>query len=170
MNKQKFRPQFAPRPTKTALVTAAKVQVKADEERTPEEGPENAPVGVGATSPEEADLPPAKTNDVAAGSATKLDEPPVETAPAAASPVITQTAPRVPKGTDSAGQYTLGKKYNPKTDRNSETWGKICKALAEGPKTMKELTEVVKGHGDFLGYMTRGGHIVPHVPTAAVSG
>lgn len=79
------------------------------------------------------------------------------TAPAAEA----KPAPAPPK---EEPRYMLGKKYAPKTDRNSETWGKITKALNEGPKTMKELAEAVKGHGDFLGYMTRGGHVVPHVP------
>lgn len=90
-------------------------------------------------------------------------------APAPAAPTEVTPAPVAPKPT---GLYALGKKYAPKTDRNSETWGKLTKALVDGPKSMKELNEVVKGHGDFLGYMTRGGHIVPHVPKveeAAVS-
>lgn len=103
-------------------------------------------------------------NDAAAGNEpTGVPQTPAEqpSAPAAASP---PTAARAPKGTDPTGLYALGKKYSPKTDRNAETWGKICKALVDGPKTMKELTEAVKGHGDFLGYMTRGGHIVPAQP------
>lgn len=83
-----------------------------------------------------------------------------EVAATPAAPTEATPAPAAPK-TDL---YALGKKYSPKTDRNSETWGKLTKALSEGPKTMKELSELVKGHGDFLGYMTRGGHIIPHVP------
>lgn len=156
MTKHFARPQFAPRPTKGQLHKAAQEQHKIDETK----------VTVQATTkteePVALEIPSTQVeivNDAAAAPAAKPETPPVETAPAAASPT-----PKPPKGTND-GLYALGKRYSPKTDRNSETWGKICKALAEGPKTMKELTEVVKGHGDFLGYMTRGGHIIPHVPT-----
>lgn len=86
--------------------------------------------------------------------------------PLVAEPPAAPAPPPAPKK-DDAGAYMLGKKYAPKTDRNSETWAKITKALSEGPKTLKELSEVVKGHGDFIGYMTRGGHIVPYVQQEA---
>lgn len=91
---------------------------------------------------------------------------PAELIPPAAmgAPTEAAPAPTPPTTKGEPSLFALGKKYAPKTDRNSETWGKLTKALNEGPKTMKELAELVKGHGDFLGYMTRGGHIVPHVP------
>jgi hypothetical protein len=63
--------------------------------------------------------------------------------------------------------FTLGKKYVPKTERNTETWDKITKVLADGPKTLAQIAEAIKGHGDFLGYMRRGGHVIPHVVEAA---
>jgi len=56
--------------------------------------------------------------------------------------------------------YVMGKKYVPKTDRNIATYAKIAKALADGPKTLAELTKAVEDHKDFVGYMVRGGHIV----------
>lgn len=62
--------------------------------------------------------------------------------------------------------FMLGKKYVPKTERNGETWGKINKALSEGPKSLAEIGELIKPHNDFLGYMRRGGHVVPFVEAA----
>ncbi len=162
MTKHFARPQFPPRPTKGALVAAAKEQVKANEEKVKEER-------IGELFGQALEIVKAiKTDDAATASATKPDAtPPAETAAVAASPAPTPPA-RAPKGTND-GLYALGKRYAPKTDRNAETWGKLTKALTEGPKTMKELAELVKGHTDFLGYMTRGGHIVPAKP-AEVSG
>jgi hypothetical protein len=165
-----------PRPTKTALVAAAKVQAKMDEAKappTPE--PEKVVLAV-------VDAGEVTANDVvviaeATGAAepqTALVSPATETAPVAevlAAAVVgdqkAAAAAIVKEITKPAKSetvlYAVGKKYVPKTDRNTGTWNKITKALAEGPKTMKELAEVVKDHKDFLGYMTRGGHIVPHV-------
>lgn len=79
------------------------------------------------------------------------------------SEVKTVTAAELTKPNGQAKEvekYVLGKKYVPKTERNSETWGKICAAVKDGPKTLKELAEVCEGHKDFVGYMTRGGHLV----------
>lgn len=72
-------------------------------------------------------------------------------------------APAAPK---DEPLLTLGKRYAPKSERNTETWGKITTALKEGPKTLAQLAEVVKPHNDFIGYMKRGGHIVPYVNEA----
>lgn len=186
MKPSKFA-NMPPRVTKGTLTTLAKKQVQADEAKVAElrqereadqaRGDDAAyekPTVQATTKTDEPaalEIPSTQievVNDAAAGSATKPDAtPPVETAPVAASPPAKEVKP--PKGTTD-GLYALGKRYSPKTDRNSETWGKICRALADGPKTMKELAEAVKGHGDFLGYMTRGGHIVPHKAEEKVSG
>lgn len=186
MKPSKFA-NMPPRVTKGTLTTLAKKQVQADEAKAAAPLP---PVDESKFETKLPELPvlsdeaialqkelntprplqpgEVQVNDAAAGSATKPDAtPPVETAPVAASPPAKEVKP--PKGTTD-GLYALGKRYSPKTDRNSETWGKICRALADGPKTMKELAEAVKGHGDFLGYMTRGGHIVPHKAEEKVSG
>lgn len=100
-------------------------------------------------------------------------EPANDAAPVNEPAAIASAAAPAPAGAASPPKeeprYALGKKYSPKTDRNSETWGKITKALNESPKTMKELSEVVKGHGDFLGYMTRGGHVVPYTKKEATA-
>lgn len=64
-----------------------------------------------------------------------------------------------------AARYVLAKKYSPKTERNQETWDKIMAALADGPKTLQELTAAVETHKDFVGYMVRGGHIAPAATT-----
>lgn len=73
-------------------------------------------------------------------------------APDPAPPAPVKPAPGIPK-------YALAKPYSPKTDRNTATWNKIVAALAEGPKTLAELTETVKDHKDFVGYMVRNGHL-----------
>lgn len=184
MSSKKFKPGFMPRPTKTLLTALAAKQHEVDAakeaEGKTEEQPKAEPevlaiVDTGEVTPSDIATVTevlAPTNDgAAAPEQASVQAPGTEQAaapspPAAATPA--PTAGKPPKGTND-GQYTIGKKYNPKTDRNSETWGKITKALAEGPKTMKELTEVVKGHNDFLGYMTRNGHIIPH-KVEAVSG
>ncbi len=186
-----FRPGHAPKPTKAELHKAAQKQHEADaaKEHTEEtvvvdetpKLPETVVVAVvdsgevtaadvqvlaAVLEPQaaEAVAPVEQTN--AAGGEVEQPAPPPATPPAAAE----EKAAKPPKGTNE-GQYVLGKRYSPKTDRNSETWGKITTALASGPKTMKELAEAVKGHNDFLGYMTRGGHIIPHkVEVAQVSG
>lgn len=138
---------FVPKPTKGELVAAAKTQATV--------------AGTAKTDePAALELPSEQVvvvNDVGTVPA-ELIPPPI----AMGAPSEPPAAP-APKAKDDGGLFALGKKYAPKTDRNSETWGKITKALSEGPKTLKELSEVVKGHGDFIGYMTRGGHIVPHV-------
>lgn len=137
---------FVPRPTKGELVAAMKEQTA-----------RSANPDIAETQRNEELVQQAQT--VAKDEVGPL--PPLMTeTPAAPAP------PPAPKK-DDAGAYMLGKKYAPKTDRNSETWAKITKALSEGPKTLKELSEVVKGHGDFIGYMTRGGHIVPYVQQEA---
>lgn len=79
-------------------------------------------------------------------------------APDPAPPAPVKPAPGIPK-------YVLAKRYSPKTDRNTATWNKIVAALAEGPKTLNELTEVVKDHKDFVGYMVRNGHLAVQTAT-----
>jgi hypothetical protein len=161
---------------KTAALVSPEEMAKVDEQLG---APTAEPERVGELSGPVLALVRNMANDAAADSATKpATTPPAETAPAAASPIENvvmaqmgldpQPAVRPPKGTNPTGLYTFGKRYSPKTDRNMATWNALVKALTEGPKTMQQLTEVVKEakHGDFLGYMTRGGHIVP----AQVSG
>lgn len=138
---------FVPKPTKGELVAAAKEQNRVT----------NADGSVAASGITKLPDVPALVENLAKDDVGTLV---VNETPAAPAP------PPAPKK-DSTAAYTLGKKYVPKTDRNTETWGKITKALGEGPKTLKELSEVVKGHGDFIGYMTRGGHIVPYVAQEA---
>jgi hypothetical protein len=136
-----FRPQHAPRPTKGALVQAAKQQTAKTEE-----------------------APQAQNPDVVeTQQAQGQEESTVSTAPPPKAEETPAPAASKPKET---GLYRLGKKYAPKTDRNSATWGKIVAVLANGPKTLKEITEEIKDHKDFLGYMTRGGHVVPYVEEA----
>jgi hypothetical protein len=137
---------FVPKANKGELVVAAKEQVQGKEEST---------VGT-ATAPQAEATPPLATLDAKVSEALK-----------GANEQGPPPPPPAPKVKNETGLYALGKKYAPKTDRNSETWGKITKALGEGPKTLKELSEAVKGHGDFIGYMTRGGHIVPYIPQEA---
>lgn len=62
----------------------------------------------------------------------------------------------------SPGQllFTLGKPYNPKSERNIDTWMKIKQALDDGPKTLAQITQLVLDHKDFVGYMVRGSHII----------
>lgn len=67
---------------------------------------------------------------------------------------------------DAVPKYTLAKRYVPKTDRNIATYAKITAALADGPKTLAELSKAVEDHKDFVGYMVRGGHIAVQQPTA----
>lgn len=143
---------FVPKATKGELVAAAKEQAK-QEVTVAGTAKTDEPVAVELPSEQVVVV-----NDV--GTMPAEVAAPTE-APAAPAP------PPAPKAKDDSGLFALGKKYAPKTDRNSETWGKITKALGEGPKTLKELSEVVKGHADFIGYMTRGGHIVPHVAQEA---
>lgn len=160
-----------PRPTKTALVAAAKVQAKMDEAKVVVATLDSGEL----TASDVAAVKEALTEATgAAEPQTALVSPATETAPvaevlaaavagdqqAAAAAIVKEVTKPVKNETVL---YAVGKKYVPKTDRNTGTWNKITKALAEGPKTMKELAEVVKDHKDFLGYMTRGGHIVPHV-------
>lgn len=171
MSKHRFQ-GHAPRPTKGTLVAAAKQQVKMDEQKAAEPLPpvdetkfetrlpaevveKAAEVGVVLGDP--ADEEP--VNGSGASGAAQEVTPPVPAVSTAAPPATTPAAKENPL-------YSLGKRYSAKTDRNSATWSLLTKALAEGPKTMAQLTEVVKeaGHKDFLGYMTRGGHIVPYVP------
>lgn len=61
----------------------------------------------------------------------------------------------------STPTYVLGKRYNPKSERNTDTWNTIVLALADGPKTLSEIGSLVPGHKDFVGYMVRGHHIIP---------
>lgn len=143
MSKNKFQ-GHPPRPTKTELHKAAQEQHKRDETRFT-----NADNSVSVV---------VKEPELAKGQ----EESTVSTAPPPKAEETPAPAP-TPAKTDAATLYALGKKYAPKTDRNSGTWAILTKALSEGPKTMNELAELVKGHKDFLGYMTRGGHIVPHV-------
>lgn len=63
-------------------------------------------------------------------------------------------------------RYKLAKRYAPKTDRNTKTWNTLVAALNESPKTLGELTELVKDHKDFVGYMLRNGHIAVDAVTA----
>lgn len=148
---------FVPRPTKGELVAAAKEQAK-----------QNSSLSTLAEATEQVASVDVGTLDQKVAEALKGAD---EQGPPPPAPLVSETPaapapPPAPKK-DDAGAYMLGKKYAPKTDRNSETWAKITKALSEGPKTLKELSEVVKGHGDFIGYMTRGGHIVPYVQQEA---
>lgn len=138
MGKNKFQ-GHAPRPTKGELHAAAQQQHKADEAKKEE-------------TTEQPQAPEASTAVIT---------PTAEATPAPAAPAP-EPQPSAAKVTEAV-LYALGKRYAPKTDRNSTTWGKLTKALAEGPKTMPQLAELVKDHKDFLGYMTRGGHIIPHV-------
>jgi hypothetical protein len=96
--------------------------------------------------------PPVKLKEIAPGTQASLTK--TETTPPA-----DYTPP--PAKQDSAARYVLAKKYNPKTERNTDTWNKITTALADGPKTLAELTKAVEAHKDFVGYMVRGGHIAP---------
>lgn len=146
MSKNKFV-GHAPRPTKAELHKAAQEQHKANEAKAAEEA---------ATAPTEA-TGAAETPLVSP--ATETNAPVAEEPAAPAAPVAEAPAPKKTE----AVTYALGKKYVPKTDRNSETWAKLTAALKEGPKTMKQLAEVAENHKDFIGYMTRGGHIIPHV-------
>jgi len=155
-----------PRPTKGTLTTLAKQQTAKNESADVRETQQENAIREHAESIGKNEV--AKLDSVLTEKA-KGQEESTEVAAEKAAPTEAKPAP-APKAPDL---YCLGKKYSPKTDRNSETWGKITKALADGPKSMKELAEAIKGHGDFMGYMTRGGHIVPYVPTeektAAVS-
>lgn len=76
------------------------------------------------------------------------------------------TEAKKPAKADTAARYVLAKKYNPKTERNTDTWNKIVAALGDGPKTLGELTKAVETHKDFVGYMVRGGHIAPQADAA----
>lgn len=143
MSKNKFQ-GHAPRPTKGELVAAAKQQTKTEEKVGELSGPVLALV-----------------KSLATEKPTGQEESTDSAAPAA--PEATPAPAAQAKKKEDTGLFALGKRYAPKTDRNSATWGKITKALSERPHTMKELTELVKDHKDFLGYMTRGGHIIPHV-------
>lgn len=146
MGKNKFV-GHPPRPTKTELHKAAQEQHKADETKVLTAAVAGDQQAVADTIVE--NLTAQRQEDSTGAPEAK----PAAAAPAPAKdPVL----------------YALGKKYAPKTDRNSGTWAILTKALSEGPKTMPQLAELVKGHKDFLGYMTRGGHIIPHVAKEVV--
>lgn len=83
----------------------------------------------------------------------------------ATTPRETSVPPTPPASKYDAAKYVLAKRYSPKTDRNIKTWGRIVSALEEGPKTYAELTECVKDHKDFVGYMVRNGHLALEVIT-----
>lgn len=86
------------------------------------------------------------------------------TLPKGTAPSAATTAPRavtVQQTQQPAARYVLGKKYVPKTPRNSKSWDAICAAVAKGPCTLTELAKVCEGHGDFVSYMQRGGHLRP---------
>jgi hypothetical protein len=72
-----------------------------------------------------------------------------------------QPVPPAPAAPQGIPAYVLAKRYVPKTERNTKTWNAIVQALTEGPKTLGQLTEIVKDHKDFVGYMVRNGHIAP---------
>lgn len=85
-----------------------------------------------------------------------------------ASPVTDRVGDVQVQPTTAETKFALGpKKYAPKATKNEETWGRICNALKDGPKTLKELQAACKGedfsHVDFVGYMVRGHHISPVV-------
>lgn len=147
MSKPKF--QNLPRASKGALVAAAKAQLDAKGTAPYDGEPGNAQRLREKLEEKRAQAQTeaaAQVQEVSTGTPTPEAKP----APApAAEPLL-----------------TLGKRYAPKSERNTETWGKITTALKEGPKTLAQLAEVVKPHNDFIGYMKRGGHIVPYVNEA----
>lgn len=159
-----------PRPTKGQLTAAAKAQTSKGEPPTTVKPEDVASMETVLGAALVGDQQAAAEAIVEQVKAPAQEESTVSTA---ATPQAEATpAPVAAKAPKTEGLYELGKRYAPKTERNSETWGKITKALADGPKSLKDLAEAIKGHNDFLGYMTRGGHIVPHVPKvdeAAVS-
>lgn len=74
---------------------------------------------------------------------------------------LEQREPMPPSPTKAPPLYVLGKRYNPKSERNSDTWNTITEALQESPKTLAEIGSLIPAHKDFIGYMVRGHHIIP---------
>lgn len=71
-------------------------------------------------------------------------------------------------------KFTIGPRpYQPRTEKNRVTWGRLTKLLDDGPATLDEMREAVTysvkqgrrvdkiSHADFIPYAIRGEHIRP---------